>query len=211
MKILIICDDFYHHGEIIKEGLDFLREEFDLIYAMDILEYSFDDNPLTNYDTVIIAKENLISKSNKNGWFTKDIEKQFSDYINNGGGLIFLHAGSVLCRNSAILKSIAGCEFVNHPEQCVVDFNIISPHAITNGVEDFAEKDEHYFIDFTATDADIFLESRSVNGVQPAGYARIHNNNGRVCVLTPGHNLSVLQNEQYKKIIRNAVYWCAKN
>ncbi|MCL2775843.1 MAG: ThuA domain-containing protein, partial [Oscillospiraceae bacterium] len=71
-------------------------------------------------------------------------------------------------------------------------------------------KDEHYFIDFTATDADVFLEGRSENGVQHAGYSRIHNGSGRVCVLTPGHNLSVLQNEQYRKMIRNAVYWCAQ-
>ena len=211
MKVLVICDDFYHRGEVIKEGLDFLRDEFDMTYAMDMSEYSFADKPLSGYNVVIIAKENLISNSNKDHWFDENIEKQFEEYVSNGGGLIFLHAGAVLCRNFAILKSISGCAFINHPEQCVVDFNITSTHAIINGVEGFAEKDEHYFIDFTANDADIFLESVSPHGTQPAGYARIHNERGRVCVLTPGHNLSVFQNGQYKKIIRNAVDWCAKN
>jgi type 1 glutamine amidotransferase len=211
MKVLVICDDFYHHGDVIKEGLDFLQDEFDMTYAMDMTEYSFTAKPLSGYNVVVIAKENLISNSNKDKWFDENIEKQFEDYVNNGGGLLFLHAGTVLCREFAILKSICGCAFIHHPEQCVVDFNITSSHSVTNEAENFAEKDEHYFIDFIATDADIFLESRSENGVQPAGYTRIHNERGRVCVLTPGHNLSVFKNEQYKKIIRNAVNWCAIN
>jgi len=209
-KVLVICDDFYHHGDVITEGLSFMQDEFEMTYATDMSEYSFTDKPLSGYNAVIIAKDNMVSQSNKDKWLTEDIEKQFADYAGYGGGLIFLHAGSVICKHSVILKDIAGCAFDTHPEQCVVDFNIVSPHEVTDGTEDFAEKDEHYFIDFTATDAAIFLESRSGHGVQPAGYARIHNNSGRVCVLTPGHNLSVLQNEQYRKMIKNAVYWCAK-
>ena len=210
MKILIICDDIYHHEEIIKEGLSFLENEYELTYASDMSEYPFADNPLSQYNVVIIAKDNIISKSNENKWLTEDIEKQFSDYSENGGGLIFLHAGSVICRQSALLKNIAGCAFESHPEQCAVDFVITAEQSITKGTNNFFEKDEHYFIDFTATDADIFLESRSEYGIQPAGYTRIHSGIGRVCVLTPGHNLNVLQNEQYRKIIKNAILWCGK-
>ncbi len=32
---------------------------------------------------------------------------------------------------------------------------------------------------------------------------------GRLCVLTPGHILSVWENEEYRKLVRNAVFWCA--
>ena len=209
IKILVICDDFYHHGETVKEGLSFLQDECAMTYAMNMSEYSFSDKPLSGYDAVIIAKEDMISQSDKGAWLTGAVEKQFADYADSGGGLLFLHTGSVLCRSSAILKAVAGCAFANHPEQCVVDFVITSPNKITDDASGFSEKDEHYFIDFTAADADVFLESRSVNGTQPAGYTRVHNGRGRVCVLTPGHNLSVLQNGQYRKIIRNAVHWCA--
>ena len=210
MKVLIICDDFYHHEQIIREGLSFLQNEFDLTYATDMSEYSFENKPLSDYNVVIIAKEDIISQSNTDGWLTEAIENQFADYVNNGGGLIFLHAGTVLCGKSKILKSIAGCSFINHPEQCVVDFNIVSKNEITVGAESFSEKDEHYFIDFAATDAEIFLESISENGTQPAGYTRLQNEKGRICVLTPGHNLNVFENGQYQKMIRNAVVWCAK-
>ena len=210
MKILVICDDIYHHIEVIQGGLSFLQDECELTYVTDMTEYSFKDRPLSGYNVVIIAKDDIISKSKHENWLTEDIEKQFDDYVNSGGGLIFLHAGTVLCKKSKILKDIAGCSFITHPEQCVVDFVITSKHEIANEAENFSEKDEHYFIDFTATDADVFLEGSSINGTQVAGYARIHNGKGRVCVLTPGHNLSVFQNKQYQKMIRNAVHWCGK-
>ena len=203
IKILAICDDFYHHGEIIKEGLAFLADECQITFAGDAA------GELCQYDAVILAKDDQISKSNRDSWLTEDAEKRLAEYAAAGGGLIFLHAGCVLCKKSQLLESIAGCKFISHPEQCVVDFTMPAPHAITDGAKEFSEMDEHYFIDFSATDADIFLEGKSPSGAQPAGYARTHGG-GRVCVLTPGHNLSVFFNGEYQKIITNAVHWCAK-
>ena len=202
-KILVICDDIYHHEEVIKEGLAFLCGEYGLTYANDPA-----DCPPENYNAVILAKDNIKSKSNKEKWLTGDFENRLGDYISGGGGIIFLHAGIVICRESEIINNIAGCAFESHPEQCVVDFVITAENEITDGAVNFTEKDEHYFIDFHAPDADIFLESRSEHGTQHAGYTRSHGS-GRVCVLTPGHNLNVFQNAQYQKIIRNAVNWCA--
>jgi len=212
-KILVICDDKYHHGEVIEAGLSFLSKEngggYDVTYATDMSAYSLADKPLSGYDVVVVAKDNYVSRANDESWLDEAAERQFVDYADNGGGLIFLHAGSVLCKHSAAIKAISGCEFAHHPEQCVVDFCITAEHEIISGASDFSEKDEHYFIDLTAKDATVFLKSRSNHGMQAAGYTRIHNGKGRVCVLTPGHNLSVFRNEQYEKIIGNAVKWCS--
>ena len=211
MKILIICDDIAHHGEIVAQGLDFLSAEdgHDVTVAMDMAEYCFEATPLSGYDVVIVAKSIPMSKHNETSWLTESIEQQFVDYADNGGGLIFLHAGAVLCKNSPPIKAISGCAFIQHPAQCSVDYCITAIHPIVDGVTDFTEQDEHYFIEFRAHDATIFLKSRSNHGIQPAGYTRIHNGKGRVCVLTPGHNLSVFRNAQYKKILSNSVRWCA--
>ena len=45
-------------------------------------------------------------------------------------------------------------------------------------------------------------------GTQTAGYVRRFGK-GRLCCLTPGHNLAVLENEQYRKLIVQAIRWCA--
>jgi len=41
-----------------------------------------------------------------------------------------------------------------------------------------------------------------------AGYVRTQGR-GRVCVLTPGHNLPVWLNPQFQKLLTNALNWCA--
>ena len=197
-KILVICDDIYHHEEVLREGLAFLDADYTNI----------PDRPFEDYAAVILAKDDVVSKENKEPWLSAEIEKKFEDYVNNGGGIIFLHAGTVICKKSEILKNIAGCAFITHPEQCEVGFCLTEKNEFTAGAADFTEMDEHYFIDFTAKDAGVFLLSKSANGEQPAGYSRKHGS-GRVCVLTPGHNLNVFKNTHYQKIIQNAVNFCA--
>ena len=54
----------------------------------------------------------------------------------------------------------------------------------------------------------VFLTAASQHGIQPAGWTRYHGA-GRVCVLTPGHNLDVWLHESYQVLLKNAVNWCA--
>lgn len=84
-------------------------------------------------------------------------------------------------------------------------------HPIMEGVaEEFVIRDEHYQMEILAGDADIFLTSCSkTGGIQTAGYTR-EMGRGRLCVLTPGHTLSVWQNREFQKIFLNAVKWCLK-
>ena len=61
-----------------------------------------------------------------------------------------------------------------------------------------------------AKDADLFLTSTSDTeaGTQYAGYTRTFGK-GRFCCLTPGHTLKVFHNPEYRKILKNALDWCA--
>jgi type 1 glutamine amidotransferase len=59
-------------------------------------------------------------------------------------------------------------------------------------------------------DADVFLNSESEHGSQPAGWTRVEGA-GRVCVLTPGHNLPVWQDASYQTVIANALRWCSQS
>ena len=73
---------------------------------------------------------------------------------------------------------------------------------------EFSIRDEHYQMEILAEDADIFLTSHSeTGGSHTAGYTR-EMGQGRLCVLTPGHTLSVWQNKEFQKIFLNAVKWC---
>lgn len=83
-------------------------------------------------------------------------------------------------------------------------------HPIMEGVEDFTlPQDEHYTLDVLADDFEIFAETSSDAGVYPAGLCR-NMGEGRVCILTPGHNAFAINFPAYQKVILNALKWVAK-
>jgi trehalose utilization protein len=81
-------------------------------------------------------------------------------------------------------------------------------HPLTQGVAPFTATDEHYFIDMAAGPADVFLTGASRHGTLPAGWARTEGQ-GRVCVLTPGHNLDVWLDPNFQRLLANGLNWCA--
>ena len=69
MKVLVICDDMWHPGEVVERGLQSLSGEgytFDVVKtAKDILT----PEKLTQYDALLIAKSNNVNAANTAPWF----------------------------------------------------------------------------------------------------------------------------------------------
>jgi type 1 glutamine amidotransferase len=76
-------------------------------------------------------------------------------------------------------------------------------------VRPFAVSDEQYVMALTDPGSDVFLQSRSEHGSQPAGWTR-REGRGRVCVLTPGHTADVWSNSEFQKLVINALKWMIK-
>lgn len=218
MKVLVLCDDYWHPAEVIEKGLELLQKrkegrefEFDFVKdAKDILTPEF----IREYPVIINAKGNALIAANQNPWFEDGVTEvgpgELKAYVEAGGGFISLHSGNSFradqCRE---YTDFVGNSFVGHPRRCDIQMKVVKEHPITADVEDFVVRDEHYAIDHLAEDRDEFMTSRSESGgTQSAGYTR-QIGAGRLCVLTPGHILSVFQNEQYQKMLCNAIRWCA--
>jgi type 1 glutamine amidotransferase len=107
------------------------------------------------------------------------------------------------------MRGVTGGAFLHHPAQCAVTVEPKPRHALTVGVDAFTEADEHYQMVLDDPHADVFLRSRSRHGEQPAGWTRIEGD-GRVCVLTPGHNPEVWRNTNFQTLLRNGLRWLAK-
>lgn len=67
--------------------------------------------------------------------------------------------------------------------------------------------DEHYLMHLDDPQAEVFLTTASAHGSEPGGWTR-REGQGRVCVLTPGHNLAVWLHPHYQVLIRSALRWC---
>jgi type 1 glutamine amidotransferase len=55
----------------------------------------------------------------------------------------------------------------------------------------------------------VFLTTTSEHGTQPGGWTRTEGE-GRVCVLTPGHNLEVWLQPSFQALLLNTLRWCSR-
>ena len=81
-------------------------------------------------------------------------------------------------------------------------------HPLASGSAPFTLLDEHYMMELDDEDVERFVTTHSEHAAQPGGWTR-REGLGRVCVLTPGHNLAVWMHPSYQVLLRNALHWCA--
>lgn len=217
-KILVICDDIWHPAEVIEKGMIPLfngRCQLEIVKAAkDILTPEM----IEEYPLLICCKSNSVTSGNPAPWFENTVTEvmggEFQSYVERGGAFLCVHSGNVFTGDGDGVREyteFVGNRFITHPLRCEVTLKKVKEHPIMRGVEEaFRVRDEHYQIELLAEDADVFLESVSEpGGIQIAGYTR-EMGAGRLCVLTPGHTLSVWQNGQFQKIFLNAAAWCLR-
>jgi type 1 glutamine amidotransferase len=82
-------------------------------------------------------------------------------------------------------------------------------HPLCEGVAPFTLRDEHYFMATDDPAVDVFLTTTSEHGEQPGGWRRLEGN-GRVAVLTPGHNLEIWLHPSFQALVVNCLRWCGR-
>ncbi|MCM8899641.1 ThuA domain-containing protein [Caldicoprobacter algeriensis] len=210
MRVLVFCDDRWHPASVVKSGLDPLVDDgFEFTYIENMADWTPD--MIKGFPVVILAKSNNFSSTDTTEWATEEAQSVFESYVQNGGGLLAIHSGTAGYMEANIIRGILGGVFTHHPEQCPVTVEAVDGHVITHGFEPFTLKDEHYFIEIdNNVDLCVFLASTSQHGRQPAGWVRIHGK-GKVCVLTPGHNLDVWLHPSFQLLLRNSLNWLVKD
>jgi type 1 glutamine amidotransferase len=127
-------------------------------------------------------------------------------YVRQGNGLLVIHSGLAGYHEYPVLRGLMGGAFSRHPPQCPVIIEPRAGHHLTAGGAAFTVVDEHYFMELDDDQADVFLTTVSEHGTQPGAWIRTEGE-GRVCVLTPGHNVDVWRHPSYQAIIQNALRW----
>jgi len=214
MKILLLCDDLWHPGETVQYGLRWLTEQGNTVHAVMDAKDIVTPELLREHDVTVIAKGNALNGANHEApWFEEGVTyvgpEGYKRYTEEGGGVLILHAGATFQPEECpAMTEFIGVRFVTHPRQCPVEFHVKdAAHPIMEGVSDFTfPQDEHYQIEVRSDKLEIFAETSSAAGRFPAGLCR-KLGNGRLCVLTPGHNAFVLSHPAYQKVIGNALRW----
>jgi len=207
LRVLILSGDEWHRAADVCRGFEAIgaaRFDFEFHNGDGQNELKH----LTEFSIVVVAKINQRSSKDKTPWLTAANQSTFRKFVRAGGGLFLIHGGTC-CKDLPAMRGVAGGAFLSHPEQCVVTVEPKPGHPVTHGVNSFSEKDEHYVMALDATDVDVFLHSRSDHGVQPAGWTRTEGS-GRVCALTPGHNVEVWAHPDFRQLLTNSMKWLAK-
>jgi type 1 glutamine amidotransferase len=207
MRALVLCDDHWHPAKTVRAGLAPLEAPE---LGFDWLERANDwsAEAMANYPVTILAKLNEISPADRSPWFTPAIERAFVEYVEAGHGLLVIHAGTAGYLECTAMRQLVGGAFISHPPQCPVTVAPEPGHPLAAGAEPFTLVDEHYMMDFVDPEVEPLLTTSSEHGSQPGGWTR-RQGAGRVCVLTPGHNLEVWLHPSYQTLIGNALRWCA--
>lgn len=215
MKVLMLVDDFWHPGEVIQRGLrSFVREGLELDYVSapkDILTRKF----VGRYDVLAVCRTDCVTPANQNPWFDSRVTEfgpeEFAEYVRAGGGLVAIHSGLTIGKEDRPVPAytdMTGSYFVTHPPRELTRVHITRQCMITEGVKDFAVRDEHYQLKFTG-EVEPFMETESEHGGRTvSGYTRPFGS-GRVAALAPGHNLEVWEHPEFRKLFVGALrYAC---
>lgn len=206
MHVLVIADDYWHPAKVARAGLEPLdKGDFEFDWIEDGAAWSAEQ--MAAYPVVILVKSDNTTAANRDPWITSEVQEAFADYVRQGHGLLAIHSGTVLAK-LPVLRGLIGGTFTHHPPQCPVTVEPQQGHLLTTGSEPFTLQDEHYFMELDDPQVDVFMTSTSEHGTQPAGWTRIEGQ-GRVCVLSPGHNAEVWLHPSFQTLLCNALRWCA--
>jgi len=209
MHALVLCDDYWHPAAVAREGLDRLEAEgeFAFDWIEDANEWSAER--MAGYPVAVLVKSNNVSAADRTPWMTPEAENAFLEYVRAGKGLLVVHSGSAGYKETPVLRALMGGVFDQHPPQCMVTVQPQAGHPLTAGSDPFTAKDEHYFMLLDDAEAEVYLTTTSEHGTQPGGWTRMEGE-GRVCMLTPGHNVEVWLHPSFQALLGNALRWCGQ-
>ena len=208
MRTLVICDEYYHPARTVRDGLATLSGAgFEFDWIEDAAEWSAER--MTAYPLVLLSKSDDRSAADRAPWVTEAVQQAFVDDVRQGHGLLVVHSGTVYAEKP-VLRALIGGAFMRHPAQCPVTMEPKPGHPLTAGSTAFTLVDEHYVMALDDTQADVFMTTTSEHGTQPGGWTRTEGK-GRVCVLTPGHNVEVWQHPSFQALLINGLRWCSEN
>jgi type 1 glutamine amidotransferase len=208
MKTLVLCDDYWHPARVPQAGLLALKDtEFAFEWIADARDWS--PERMAAFPLVVLTKSNNMSAADKTPWMLEAVQAAFADFVRRGNGLVAVHSGAAEYENAPVLRSVLGGVFDHHPEQCPVTMTPKAGHPLASGVDPWTGKDEHYFMAMDDPHADVFMTTRSEHGEQPGAWRRPEGD-GRVAVITPGHNLEVWLHPSFQALLLNSMRWCGK-
>jgi len=205
MKKLLLLGDYvqysYHPLHAVeKELISILEEAFQITVCAEYAELTLGD--LQQYDVILDYID---------GWSrcgNSSLAAAMLQYVAQGGSIFALHNG-IIKRTHPDLEQLYGARQAGHPARTTLHYVFTSTSLVYEGLEPFDLFEEPYMFTMDPiADVAKFLSYHWEDPDFPAGWTRLYGN-GKVAVLSPGHDASVLQNTDLRRLIQRLAQWCA--
>ena len=131
-------------------------------------------------------------------------------WMQQGGGLLAVHAATVIGDSSPHLGRLFGGIFLSHPEPFSFTVTPLAhEHPITAGISAFEIYDEFYIQKYDPR-VEIHMAAVYQDRLYPMVWSRSEAK-GRVAVLAPGHFPAVWKDSTYQRLMLQAAGWLLKD
>jgi type 1 glutamine amidotransferase len=212
-KALALIGDRVHEPGAIEPGLSkaFEKAGIDARFLYDYRALTAEN--LKPVRLLVILRDGMVWPvgREKEGvvWMTPEQEQAVSDFVRRGGGLLVLHNALALYPPHGLYEQLTGGVYKGHGPLEAFRVKVVKPqHPIARGVPSFVVADEQHTPAVDPRQVNIFLESRSEEGVvAPAGWTK-EVGKGRVAYLANGHTREALAHPIFQTLMQNAMRWC---
>jgi len=215
-SVVALIGDYPHNPAYIRQSLEpvFAGAGVNAAFVYDVQQ--FGPECLTGAKVLVVLRDGMLwpePGGEPVWWMTDEQERAIADYVANGGGLLALHNSTALRKiddSPCLYRDVLGASYSGHGASDErFDVRVIEhDHPITAGVADYPAIDERHWPIVHVDDAVILLRAysggeQSINAFV-RGYGR-----GRVCYLANGHTPEMLTCDSMRRLIANALHWCA--
>jgi len=163
-------------------------------------------------DVDVVAIYTCLGGTQKDGVVAEDLSAAqtaaLAKWVEAGGGLLALHAVTVLREDNQAMRKLIGGRFLSHPPQ--FDFTVTPfarTHPVTDGIGAFSVRNEFSIQAFDA-DVSIHMAAEDRGLIHPMVWTK-NQGRGRVVYIAPSHTSSTWATVEYRQLLRQGVGWLA--
>lgn len=146
------------------------------------------------------------------GELTEAQEAGLLNYIRKGGGFFGLHTAAASFRESEGYHGMLNGFFNGHSPYMGFTVNVSAPvHPITEGLSDFEVTDELYYLKHNPDASRHLMHAYDETKDETHVMAFHHTyGEGRVFYFALGHDMAVLENPSFQRVIRRGALWAGR-
>ena len=211
---------------VVTAGHDFEHDAFfTLFQGYDDIEYVekvlkdeseiFEDISDWDYDVIVLY--------NMTDRISEKRQRNFLKLLDDGVGVVALHHSIANFQYWPEYKKIIGCKFYHkktiedgvlyekggYQHDVDIPIKVVNTrHPVTRGLSDFTINDEVYNRQGFEPDNLILLTTNNPLSDKPLCCVRKYAN-ANICCIQPGHGTGAFNNPSYRKLVVQAIRWCA--